>query len=488
MPFRIRKSVSTRAWGDVDKSSIWGRLKTGLQEGAEGVAAAVREVYAAVKAAINADLTEADCWGPHHEVSPDGTVTLNRGGVIAAAGALAGARAEPDLTPEQKASARTHIRRHYRELDMPVPASLGGEGEVVGLTAYITGEMSVHEVPLGTGIDIAALKQGDPDPMEVVVEIPSGKSKRGWNYTLKALQDIAQEVMSSGLLGFLGHQKVENVDHEFPTPVTHWVGAKVDSQTGRLYLRGVIDKAAADLKRWIRARSVRTTSIFGVPKLETAGGETQVVGYVPLSNDWAPPGREGMATRVVAWGEMDDEIITGGGETKAMNWKELVAKLKDMLKAGEVTLKQIAGELGLTLDAAAEAVDAEAYKALKAASDSLGKLKETLGVKGEMDVLAVAKSAAEALTEKARAEHEKLLDETVKAKVSGEIAQDLVRKMLKVAETATKEQIVGEIDKLLGDEKVKGLFSKLHLDVPVPVATATAEPADGYLKTRQVSI
>lgn len=175
------------------------------------------------------------------------------------------------------------------------------------IIANICGEMKPEDIPVAAEIDITALKAGDDDPMEVVVEVPAGKSKRGWDYKPKSLQDIVGEVMSQGLPGFLGHQKPENVSTEFPDPVTHWVGAVW--KNGKAYFRGVVDKSAADLKRWIRAKTVKTVSIFGTPKLQQVKGEIQVVGYAPLSIDWTPLGRAGMPTRIVSVGEMDD--ITG---------------------------------------------------------------------------------------------------------------------------------------------------------------------------------
>lgn len=486
MGFRIVKTESGKAWGDVDKSSLWARVKRGLQEGADGIADAIREVYAVLKNPVSPDLTESDCWGPHHEITEGGDVRLNRGGLVAAVAALSGARSEPDLSPDEKAKARAHLLKHYRELEMPIPASLGGEGEFTRLGALVSSEIAVESVPLGVGINVVALKDGDPDPMEVVVEIPSGKSKLGWNYTMQALQDIGQEVMERGLLGFLGHQKPENLDHEFPKPVTHWVGAKLDQLAGKLYLRGVVDKTADDLKRWIKAGSVRSTSIFGVPKLETSRGETRVVGYKALSNDWSPPGREGMSTKVIAWGEIDSIITAEGGE-KVMSW-EVVAKLKDLLAQGEVTLKQVAGELGLTLDAVGEAVDEKAYNDLKTASEHLAKVKEALSVAGEMDVVRVAKEASGALTEKLTGEYGKLVDAVIGEKVSGEIAQTLVRNMLKSPEGSTKEEIAGEIDKLLADEKMKSALSALHLDNPVLVGKGKEDASNPYLQPRQVRI
>ncbi|NPV52208.1 MAG: hypothetical protein HPY71_01640 [Firmicutes bacterium] len=491
--FEIGKAVSNAAWGDVDKSRIWRLLKQGLEEGATGVAEAIREVYAVVKAEVNKDLTEADCWGPHHEVRDDGTVVLNRAGLVAAVGALAGARSNPDLTAEQRREAVQHLTGHYRELDMPLPAVLGGTGEMASLMATVTGEMRVEDIPLAPWADIAALKVGDTDPLEVVVKVPAGKSRRGWDYRPEALQRIVGEVMTQGLPGFLGHQKPEDVDHEFPTPVTHWVGALW--KDGAAYFRGVVDKAAADLKRWIKAKAVRTVSIFGIPKLDQAGGETRVVDYQPLSIDWTPLGRAGMPTEIVAIGEMD-EII--GGEQKKMTWKELVAQLKTMLATGEVTRAQVVGEMGWKGREIIGEIDADLLKEVSGTKDTLGKVKEALkvsgemdvvkaageavkdaetlkkvrealGVSGEMDVVKVAEEAAKAVAEGRKAKHEALVNEVLKEKVSGEMAQGLVKKLLQVPEGATKEQIAGEIDKLLADEVVKAAISKSYVDKPPAV-------------------
>jgi hypothetical protein len=554
MEFIIKNTVSNADWSSVDKSRIWRMLKQGLEEGAEGVASAIREVYAVVKVDVNQELTQEDCWGPHHEIRDDGRIVLNRAGLIAAAAALAGARSEPNLTPQQKRQAARHLLRHYRELELEPPESLTeAVGEITAVQAIISGEMRVEDVPLAPWTDLEALKAGDTESMEVVVEIPAGKSKRGWNYRPEALQKIVGEVMNQGLPGFLGHQKPEDVDHQFPTPVTHWVGALW--KDGKAYFRGVVDKAAADLKRWIKAKAIRQVSIFGVPKLQQVGGETHVVDYKPLSIDWTPLGRAGMPTAVVAVGEMDeivgeldgsheelhnvlldavrnalgvkggsdsnawlykvfdtyviveyrqdqttklysipykvegdelklgqktevtrkeifepltgemDEILNGGGQ-KHMSWKEHVTKLKEMLASKEVTVGQVVGEMGWKVQDVAGEIDAKWLQEVTSAVETLGKVKEVLGVAGEMDVLQAADEARKALDEKAAAERGKLIDEVLKEKVAGEMAQAMVKKMLQVPEVASKEQIAGEIDKLLADETVKMAISKFYVDKP----------------------
>lgn len=346
-------------------------------------------------------------------------------------------------------------------------------GEATSIHAMITGEMKPEDIPLAPGVDVNALKAGDSEPMEVVVEIPAGKSKRGWNYKPQALQKIVGEVMSQGLPGFLGHQKAEDVDTQFPQPVTHWVGGLW--KDGKAFFRGVVDKSAPDLKRWIKSKVIKTVSIFGIPKLQQSTGEIEVVDYMPLSIDWTPLGRAGMPTRVVSIGEMDD--ITGGGEID-MTWKEIIAKLNAMRQSNEVTMAQIMGEIGLTVQQVAGEMDSKWLAEVTAAIETLGKVKEALGITGEMDVITLAKEAQAALEEKRKSDHTKLVDEAIGEKVTGEMSKDLIKRLLVVPANATKEQIAGEVDKLLGDEKLKDTFSKLHTDKPSYTAKGSDRAKD----------
>lgn len=469
----------------------------------------------------------------------------------------------------------------------PVPIGEMSErtaGEMVPIKALISGEMSVNDIPVNPNIDIQALKVGEQDPLEVVVEVPATRSKRGWNYKPQAIQSLVNKTMEQGLPGFLGHQKPENVGSEFPTPVTHWVGAKWDSNApiknkngkvigkGKGYFRGVVDKAAGDLKRWIKAKAIRTVSIYGLPKLQKVAGETNVVDYDGLSIDWTPLGRAGMPTSIVATGEMEDQLfgeldgsyedlkqaireaakvalnasnndyvyirkvkyddstaiveyenkegiklfsfpygivdgevklgektevvkkevyepvgeISNGGANKEMNWREILAQLKQMLANRDVTLAQVVGEMGITTNQIAGEIQ-EVKEALDA-KETLEKVKESLGITGEMDVVKAAKDAAQAVTEQNKANHSELIDNCIKEKVTGEMAQKLVKRMLHVSQNATKEQITGEIDVMLKDETLKETFSKLHIDKPAGVGGETTPGTSQGLKTKRVSL
>jgi hypothetical protein len=69
------------------------------------------------------------------------------------------------------------------------------------------------------------------------------------------------------------------------------------------------------------------------------------------------------------------------------------------------------------------------------------------------------------------------------------MAQGIVREMLNVPATATKEQIAGEIDQILARDTVKQMFSKMHLDTPVPGSSQKpAGEQNGFTRTETTSI
>lgn len=450
-------------------------------------------------------------------------------------------------------------------------------GEIDSVNAVIS-QIKPGDIPLAQGVDIDAMKEMDSDPLEVVVEIPATKSKRGWNYTAKSLKDIVDYTNSNTLSGFLGHQKAENISTEFVPPATHWIGAEM--KDNKAYFRGIIDADATNLKRWIRTGRIKEVSIFGYPKLKKgAKGEMDVVGYNPLSIDWTPLHRPGMPTKIVGMEMEDFEEYVGGeqldgtfenlkedlreaanvyfnannngsyvwvrsvryddstaiveyqqqnlptklysipftinnnqvvlgdktevsekriyepvttgemneGGSERMNFAETMKNLKGLLQTGEVTYSQVLGEMGLTTDKIAGEME-EVKEAVKA-QDTLNKVKEVLNVSGEMDVVEVAKKAGEAIENNKKDNFAKAIDEVIKEKVVGEMAQGLVKKMLKVEEGATKEVIAGEIDSILTDDFVKNLISSNHVDIPAGTATpGNADKATSTLKVKRASI
>ncbi len=688
--FEIKDTVSLNEW---KPKGIWSKFKKGLDEGYGGVKEAIKEAYAIVTTTIDENFTKESTFGLHHEVTADGQVVLNK---FALAKAVADLSNNTTLTEEQKTEARAHLLKHYEELEEEPPASLV-EGEMSILDAVIGG-MKPEDIPLAPGVDVEAIKAGDDDPLEVVVSVPVSKSKRGWYYTGESLQDIVNFVNGETLSGFLGHQKAEDVDTQFPTPVTHWVGALW--KDGKAYFRGVVDKAAPDLKRWIRSKRVTQVSIFGIPTLQNANGEVHVVGYKPLSIDWTPLHRAGMPSSIVAFGEMDTltikpfddsmadtdgsyealreavvgavrnkfgkddnytwvdrlyvdyvivaveskngprelykvsysivdgrvvlgedaekvvekitfvpsgemsvipnmpgtpmafdgsheglrealvaalrnkykgkdtyvwvrrvfddyaiveyeaegpprlfkvgygvfegkillsddvtevkeqtiytpvsgEISTKGDES--MTIQEMLAAVRSALAKKETDLVTVLGEMGYEKEVVVTQLAGEQMEQFKTGAEFGAKLATTLGFTKETsaeEALALAGEMAEvwkalgydkdkpekpaevvgemaqAIANKAKEAHVKLVEETIKEKVTGEQAQILVTKMLNVAEGATKEEIAGEIDGLLADEALRGILGKNFVEQPAVTGSGVSD-APKHLVQRTASI
>lgn len=379
------------------------------------------------------------------------------------------------------------------------------KNKVFQLFAGTTGEMKAEDIPAATSVNIDELKKGDDDPLEVVVEIPASKSKRGWNYTANSLRNIVDAVNSSTLNGFLGHQKPEDVSNQFLPPVTHWVGAKMVGEIA--YFRGVVDAAATDLKRWIRSGRIKQVSIFGMPKIQKVAGETNVVGYKPMSIDWTPLDRAGMNTRIVAmsgemWdldgdgpsGEMDND--KGGN---AMNPEEVLAALKTMLGNKQITIPMIAGEMGWKPEEVAGEVDSKWVSGVTATIDKLKKVEDALGVSGEMDIVTIATDAAKALKQQEAAGFEKVVGEMIAKKIESDaIKKDIADEKTVIGKLwsyhaagikpdMTDEQLAGEMDSFLADDSVKSIISNYHKDAPYR-HMQSAGGQTGGLKTKRVSL
>ncbi len=517
---KIGKGKSSKAWGDVDKGVIWGKIKAAIEEKAENALSVAREVYAVLKVESAADLTQGDCWGPHHEIQEDGTVVLNVSGLEAAAAALAGARSEPSLSGEQKMSAAKHLLRHYRELEKEPPESLlDAAGEMrdankgVFLLANLTGEMSVNDVPLAPGVDVAALKAGDSDPLEVVVGVPVGMSKRGWYYRAEALKDIVQHVMTHTLSGFRGHQKAEDINTEFRDPVTHWVGAKFDPDRevknekgevvgkGVAFFRGVVDRVAPDLKRWIRTNRIKQVSIFGFPRLQSVNGETHVTGYRPLSIDWTPLDRPGMPTWIAAIGEMDaigGEFAPAGavhtnykGGTGGM---DLLTQLKEAMAKGEIKISQLAAVLGWKGPQVVGEIDpgfAQAIEADSKAAKAFGEICTVLGVQQDKADKALERVKALITTEGdyKKAAHDALVKGVLEEKVAGEI-RPLVSRMLNVQVGANKADVEKAVGEILASDEVKGVLARMFKDgrIPDPKQNNKGNNEPQFTRTRRQAI
>lgn len=371
--------------------------------------------------------------------------------------------------------------------------------------------ISPADITPAQGVDVEALRAADPDPLEVVVSIPASKSKRGWNYTKESLGEIVDYVNQHTLSGFLGHQKAEEVSNEFPTPATHWIGAKMEGEIA--LIRGIIDASQENLKRWLRTGRIKEVSIFGYPELEKdAQGEINVVGYKPLSIDWTPLHRPGMATEIVAM-EMEtqrelEEIIRDQlkARTGAHTWIEdfildpmaIIYRAEDSEKLYKVPYTQDGDTV--TLGDAVEVHRVMTYEEVAVKDEN--KVVETTETQGEMAPAgesmeeklkeAVGEISIERLAEavkaleaKEQADHAARVKTLIAAKVAGETAQILVGKLITAEMVDTDEVINGKIDAILEDAELKKALGEMTVEAPAAVGGTETKEAGVKFTSRK---
>lgn len=227
------------------------------------------------------------------------------------------------------------------------------------------------------------------------------------------------------------------------------------------------------------------------------------------------PAGEQQSGRVGFGDSQVDRNSDGGGHEVTL--QEMLAAIRSALAKGETTVKDILGEIGITKEQAIEAVAKDDFEKLTKGAKLALALKESLGLSDDLTVEQAKALAAEmtavwsalgfdkakpedpakvvgemvqAQAEAARKAREATIDKLIAEKVTGEQAQALVKRMLNVAEDATEEQIVGEIDALLADEAVKGVLGKLYVDKPAgTVASASASGEQRrYTATKRAAI
>ena len=181
--------------------------------------------------------------------------------------------------------------------------------------------------------------------------------------------------------------------------------------------------------------------------------------------------------------EVAGEMKEGGNN---MTFEEMMAKLRNQIKNGQVTYGQVIGEIAITPEIITGEME-EVEKAFKA-KDTLDKVTEALGVSGEMDIVEVAKEGKKAIEDSKKDNFEKVLNKTIEDKVSGEMAQGLVKKMLNVEEGATEEVIAGEIDKILADDFMQKVLSENYIDQGTGLGSGAKNNSSTGLTTRRAQI
>jgi len=113
-------------------------------------------------------------------------------------------------------------------------------------TASAPTKLKISDFVIPDTVDLDALTRGDDDVTHVIArfEAPTPSDAN----VLTRLLELAQQ---GRLNGTAGHQDKATISTAFPTVKVHWISARLDGQV--FSFLGVIDAAARDEKRWVRA-------------------------------------------------------------------------------------------------------------------------------------------------------------------------------------------------------------------------------------------
>lgn len=280
--------------------------------------------------------------------------------------------------------------------------------------------------------------------MFVTVSIRPGNGDQGAgpHYGEDVLRSLDAQINAKRPPGYKGHQDPEKVSWEYREPVTAWVGSKFvvgPDGVGELVVKGYIPQTAPELRTQLRlaesgADIVNSVSIFGMR--DTDGDE--VTNFDLWSLDWTPKGRAGMETELVG--------VSGEQANKedSVTREEVIASLKvDDIPDHIVTALRAQGR-------------SEAEESV------LGEMRVMFDLDSEADSEAVIAAVRGLVGERADANLTVRIDEALgEANITAEMAQVAVRDTLvsTLSSVSTKEEIAGEIAKIVDRPYIKALMS-----------------------------
>lgn len=187
------------------------------------------------------------------------------------------------------------------------------------------------DVPVASGVDVAALKEIDADPLFVtlpVVPEVGAISKNGLLYDEALVNSIEEQINAKRPGAGMGHLKNDERDTAFPLPSGMWVGAKRFGQT--LWAKAYVPPGAArdHIKRLKAIGGQIATSIYGTGQFDAVSkGVRRLSNFTLESLDFAPPDRAalgyGAAPLVTAEMETDNEE----GQQEMPTKEEILASL-----------------------------------------------------------------------------------------------------------------------------------------------------------------
>lgn len=182
---------------------------------------------------------------------------------------------------------------------------------------------------------IKKLINKDKDPFFVIIEVVrEGISKSDRRYTRRSVEDIHN--LNINIQGYLGHQKIENRDHEYRNPHLKVIKSRLREESGVLIneIKGYVSKASKDLRIHIDEEMAGPVSIDAVATLNIDDSGIVTVSNVTKlrSIDFANPGTEGFITSGVKAIVREMEKDKKGEEMSRLSKKQLKIEYADEIQ------------------------------------------------------------------------------------------------------------------------------------------------------------
>jgi hypothetical protein len=335
----------------------------------------------------------------------------------------------------------------------------------------VVSEMAIGDgvlVPLPREIieDITAY---DDQPKFATFLIESGMSASKRNWRPEILEKISEQINTAGdpVVGYLGHIKPDDDGFAFPEIQLHWLRSRCQRVGDKVRMAAkayVLPEGKG--RSYIARKLVRTVSISGKAAMRPIqGGGVDVMDFDLESIDLARPRKAGMRTALV--GGLTSEMEQ---EDNAVKPEEIAALSANELRAHNPSLVEaIESEARKPIETKVGEQENEITE-LKTEADTLGKVREALGIDESADILSTVGEILVKVKGIAQDAKDKVLDSVLAEKFKDENTRGLVKLALasemaglEIEDTSdeSKKKVTEMVEtKVENNEILRGLVSE----------------------------
>lgn len=310
------------------------------------------------------------------------------------------------------------------------------------------------------------IKDRDPNPEFVTVEVESGmsSSKRNWpGHILKKCVDVVNKRRP---VGYKGHISKQDDHTAFPPVQTVWLGARFEERDGKTvaYFKGY-NMPGREIRDDLAFDAVSGVSIRGDATMRPAkGGGYDVVSFDLESIDWARKNREGMNGRVLSvTSEMREGLQVTPDEIRALTPEDVKTHAPLIVRALQEEATSPLETKVSEMTTAAASVEPEIT--------TLKQLRTLLGIEEGVNPIETVQALLSRVESMGKADIKAFIADVIARKVKGEKGQKLVHRLIGEMHTQYDEDEMTDdlktrieadvLAKIEGDEDIKGIVGEM---------------------------